>query len=70
MAPSMMAQNTRWGTGDSNLPPDVRWSTTSEPESEEVTKNEITRMMPTSEVNAGQGERFEQVEHERWPRSH
>ncbi len=51
----MTAQNTRCGFGESSLPPDVRWSTTSEPESDEVTKNETTRMIPTSDVRSESG---------------
>ena len=51
--PSISAQNTRWGFGESSLPPEVRWSTTSEPESDDVTKNEInsTPMNDTSPVS-------------------
>ena len=45
-SPSKIAQKTRWGMGASTLPPAVMVSITSEPESDEVTKNTITRMMP------------------------
>ena len=37
------------------MPPEVRWSTTSEPESEEVTKNEITSRTPASDVTSANG---------------
>src|SRR5690625_6149128 len=40
--PSITAQNTRWGTGESVLPPAVMLSMTSEPESDEVMKNTST----------------------------
>src|SRR6056297_1774160 len=49
-SPSKVHQNTRCGTGASTLPPAVMVSITSEPESEEVTKNTTTSTMPTKEV--------------------
>ncbi len=61
-APSKMHQNTRCGTGASTLPPAVIVSITSEPESDEVTKNTITRMMPTKEVIAGQRQLAQHLE--------
>ena len=48
--PSKQAQNTRCGTGASILPPAVIVSITSEPESDEVTKNTITSTMAMNEV--------------------
>ncbi len=50
MPPSMNAQNTRCALGASTLPPAVMVSITSEPESEDVTKNTITSTMPTKDV--------------------
>jgi beta-ketodecanoyl-[acyl-carrier-protein] synthase len=47
-APSKVHQNTRCGTGASTLPPAVIVSITSEPESDEVTKNTITSTIPMS----------------------
>lgn len=44
--PSIQAQNILCGTGESNFPPDVILSTTSDPESLEVIKNEITSKVP------------------------
>ncbi|CRZ91462.1 Uncharacterised protein [Vibrio cholerae] len=41
-APSSTAQNTRCNTGESNLPPEVILSMTSEPESDDVIKNTKT----------------------------
>jgi hypothetical protein len=54
-APSKTHQNTRCGTGASTLPPAVIVSITSEPESDEVTKNTITRTMPMKEVIEASG---------------
>src|SRR6056297_201278 len=54
-APSKMHQNTRCETGASTLPPAVIVSITSEPESDEVTKNTITRTMPITEVMVANG---------------
>ncbi len=54
-APSKIAQNTRCGTGASTLPPAVMVSITSEPESDEVTKNTTTRMIPMNEVIEASG---------------
>ena len=54
-SPSKVHQKTRCGTGASILPPAVIVSITSEPESDEVTKNTITRMMPIVEVIAVSG---------------
>src|SRR6056297_1163506 len=54
-APSKTHQNTRWLTGASTLPPAVIVSITSEPESEEVTKNTITRITARVEVIAASG---------------
>ena len=51
----MTAQNTRWGFGESSLPPEVRWSTTSDPESEDVTKNDTNSSTPTSDTNSVSG---------------
>jgi hypothetical protein len=42
-------------TGASVLPPAVMVSITSDPESDEVTKNTITRTMPMNDVMAGSG---------------
>src|SRR5690625_1667652 len=44
--PSITAQNTRWGTGESVLPPAVMLSMTSEPEADEVMKNTSTSSTP------------------------
>ena len=43
IAPSTVAQNIRWGTGASILPPAVIESITNDPESDEVIKNTSTR---------------------------
>jgi hypothetical protein len=48
--PSKIAQNTRCATGASTWPPAVMVSITSEPESEEVTKNTITSTIARNEV--------------------
>ncbi len=53
--PSIAAQKMRCATGELSVPPDVRWSTTNEPESEEVTKKITTRVTPTKEVTAVNG---------------
>ena len=45
----MLAQKMRWGTGACSLPPAVMESTTSEPESDEVTKKTMSRTIATSE---------------------
>ena len=54
-SPSKVAQNTRCATGASTLPPAVIVSITSEPESDEVTKNTSTSTMPISEVMPASG---------------
>ena len=51
----MIAQNTRWGTGASSLPPAVMESITSDPESEEVMKNTSTSTIARKEVIAVSG---------------
>ena len=48
--PSKVHQNTRCGVGASILPPAAIVSITNEPESDEVTKKTITRIMPISDV--------------------
>jgi actin-related protein len=60
-------QNTRCGTGASTLPPAVIVSITSEPESDEVTKNTITRTMAMNEVIccSGSASSIEQLQFER-----
>ena len=40
--PSIVAQNIFWNVGASCLPPEVKVSTTKDPESEDVTKKEVT----------------------------
>ena len=57
-APSKQAQNTRCGTGASTLPPAVMVSMTNEPESDEVTKNTMTKTMAITEVMLLQGSSF------------
>ena len=54
-APSKMHQNTRCGTGASTLPPAVIVSITNDPESDEVTKKTITRIMPIKLVIEAKG---------------
>ena len=49
-SPSKTHQNTRWTTGASSLPPAVIVSMTSDPESEEVTKNTTTSKRPMNDV--------------------
>src|SRR5690606_21941510 len=53
--PSNTAQNTRCAIGASTLPPAVMVSITSDPESDEVQKKTITRMIPTIEVTVCSG---------------
>src|SRR5690606_4245501 len=53
--PSTTAQNTRCHTGESSWPPLVSMSTTSEPESDEVTKKVITSKVATSDITADSG---------------
>ena len=67
--PSIRAQNTRCGLGESSFPPEVRWSTTSDPESDEVTKNEISSRMPTIETKYVHGKALQHHEQGRSPRS-
>ena len=54
-APSKVHQKIRCGSGASTLPPAVIVSITSEPESDDVTKKTMTRMMPSVEVIAASG---------------
>ena len=61
-APSKMHQNTRCGTGASTLPPAVIVSITSEPESDEVTKNTTTSTMPMNEVIVAKRQLLEHLE--------
>ncbi len=49
-SPSNVAQKTRCATGASTLPPAVIVSITSDPESDEVTKNTMTSTMDSSEA--------------------
>ncbi len=56
------AQKMRCATGASILPPAVIVSITSEPESDEVTKNTITSTMPMNEVIAASGSGVEHDE--------
>ncbi len=53
--PSNAHQNTRWTTGASSLPPAVMVSTTSEPESDDVTKKITTSTMATADVRPARG---------------
>ena len=53
--PSALHQKTRCTAGASNLPPAVIVSTTSEPESEEVTKKMISRTILTNEASCVNG---------------
>ena len=46
IVPSAKAQKIRWPIGESIFPPEVRLSTTKEPESEEVTKNPAINITP------------------------
>src|SRR3989338_1205152 len=55
ITPSIITQNTRCGTGALTLPPAVMVSITSEPESDEVTKNTITSTMPINELSSANG---------------
>ena len=54
-SPSKVHQKTLCATGASVLPPAVIVSITSEPESDEVTKNTITKMMPNKDVRDANG---------------
>ena len=49
-SPSTVHQKTRCGTGEFTFPPEAMVSITSEPESDEVMKNTITRTIPTKRV--------------------
>ena len=53
--PSNAHQNTRCTTGASSLPPAVMVSTTSEPESDEVTKKITTSTMAMHDVRPASG---------------
>ena len=55
MTPSKTHQNTRCTTGASSLPPAVMASMTSDPESEDVTKNTTTSTRLTSDVRPASG---------------
>ncbi len=55
IVPSAVAQNMRCRMGTSSFPPAVMLSITSEPESDDVTKNTSTRTMATNEVTSGKG---------------
>jgi len=57
-SPSNEHQKMRCATGASTLPPAVMVSMTSDPESEEVTKNTSTRMMPTIDSKPLNGKSF------------
>src|SRR5690554_3766355 len=54
-SPSKVHQNTRWGLGELTLPPAEMVSITSEPESDEVTKNTTTSTIPIKEVICASG---------------
>jgi hypothetical protein len=53
--PSTTAQKTRWHVGDASWPPLVSMSTTSEPESEEVTKKVATSSVASTDVSPASG---------------
>ena len=54
-SPSKTHQNTRWAIGVSSLPPAVMVSMTSDPESEEVTKNTTTNTRPMNDAVCASG---------------
>src|SRR5690606_15612983 len=55
IAPTAIAQKMRKPTGESTFPPEVRLTITKEPESAEVTKKPIIKIMPITESSKGKG---------------